>query len=323
MAEIAEEAVKQADTDLEAVSYEGVEAQNSEYGAIREGLAKKGLDELSKRYRNYFPLSASFDKTIRSDHTPLVMETVVAKSVQRTRKDSPFKVGRKAFTSAYGTKTVVHIDQMDIDVELYADVANESISKSIGQHNEQSTLDAIPHIREILSNSILMGVERIVHTYNKGTALYGYRLYNLYWYNDGKTRTPHALACTVVQDLNKAEGYVFQNIENVAIGRGLPGTKAGMSSSVNGNTYTVAQLYDAVKKIDRGDGGLKYTDTERDKYLFSYTERNDGEKYSDHNTDSVSNRTLLANALEGTLQNEVEKKRLEEYRTISSWANIF
>ena len=41
-------------------------------------------------------------------------------------------------------------------------------------------LDVIPYVKEILSNSILASVERIAHTENKGTALYGYRLYNLY-----------------------------------------------------------------------------------------------------------------------------------------------
>ena len=288
------------------------------YGGIREALAKKGLDELSKKLGSNFPLSASFDATMRADETPLVMETVLAKSVQG--KGSSFVVGRKAFTSTYGVKTSVHIKQMGIDADLYADVANESISKAIGQPNEQSTLDVIPHIREILENSILMDVERIIHTDKKGTVLYGYRLYNLYWYNDGKVKTPHALACTVLQDLNKAEGYVFQNIENVTIDRGLPGTKAGMSSSVNDDDYTVAQLYRSVKKIDREAGGLKYTAKEQGKYLFSYTERNDGTKYSDRDTDSVSNRSLLANAFEGITKPE-EKQKVQEYKDKISLIN--
>lgn len=338
-AEILDEEVTQADRDLESEfadsgimfservsdkdtlssiknqkTKEEVKYSDSWYGGIREVLGKKGLDELSKRYGSYFPLSASFDATMRADNTPLVMETVQANSIHRNRKDSAFKVGRKAFISTYGISTSVHIDQMNIDAELYADVANESISKAIGKSNEQSTLDVIPHIREILSNSILMGIERIVHTGNKGTALYGYRLYNLYWYKNGKVKTPHALVCTVVQDLNKAEGYVFQNIENVTIDRGLPGTNAGMSSSVNDDRYTVAQLYRTVKKIDRVDGGLKYTDDERDRYLFGYTERNDGVQYSDRNDGGMSNRQLLANALESSVQHEAEAKRLAEYK---------
>ena len=124
----------------------------------------------------------------------------------------------------------------------------------------------------------LEGCPWIAERIEAGVVSYGYRLYNLYWYVDGNKKTPHALVCTVVQDLNKAEGYVFKNIENVTIGRGLPGANAGMSSSVNGDTYTVAQLYDAVKRIDRNEGGLKYSDADRN-YLFSYTERDDGVAY--------------------------------------------
>ena len=299
-AEIAETEVQQADRDLEAeVNY-----SDRSYGGIRETLAKKGLDEMSKRYGSYFPLSASFDATMKADNTPLVMETVHANNVQRKRKESAYKVGRKAFISTYGTSTSVHIDQMGIDAKLYADVANESISKAIGQANEQSTLDVIPHIREILASSVLMGVERIVHTDNKGTALYGYRLYNLYWYSDGKTKTPHALACTVVQDLDKAEGYVFQNIENVTIDRGLPGIKTGMSSSVNDDTNTVAQLYTAVKKIARSNGGLRYTNDERNKYLFAYTERDDGVAYSDRDPAPVFY-SQMAKVVEGVKQEKL------------------
>lgn len=283
-----------------------------EYGGIREVLAKKGLDELSGKLGDRFPLSAKFDETMRNDGTELVMEDVAANSVVKGRKESAYKVGRKAFISKYGVKTRVHIDQMGIDADLYADVANESISKAIGQTNEQSTLDVIPHVGDILSNSILMGIERIAHTDNKSTALYGYRLYNLYWYVDGNKKTPHALVCTVVQDLNKAEGYVFKNIENVTIGRGLPGSNAGMSSSVNGDTYTVAQLYDAVKRIDRNEGGLKYSDADRN-YLFSYTERDDGVAYQDRST-GTSNRALLAGAFEELAQKPDEREFLQKYR---------
>lgn len=141
-------------------------------------------------------------------------------------------------------------------------------------------LDIIPKIKEILGDSILLGVERIVHTDNKGTSLYGCRLYNLYEYDTGNEKIPHCLACTVVQKMDKAEGYVFQNIENITVDQGLPGLDADMSSPVNGNTYTVSQLYNAVKNIARYKGGLKYSEEEKRKYLFHYTERNDGTRYS-------------------------------------------
>ena len=256
------------------------------YGGIREVIAKKGLDELSKRYGDHFPLSAMFDATMRADNTALVMETVQAHSVKRRQGESVFKTGKRAFAEQYGKKTTIRIKQMEVDAELFPSVAGESISKAIGRTDEQSTLDVIPHIGDILSNSILMGIERIAHTDNKGSAIYGYRLYNLYWYQDGNKKTPNCLVCTVVQDLDKAEGYVFQNIENVTVRHGLPGNNAGMPTPSGGNTYTVSQLYRTVKAVDRINGGLKYSDAERKKYLFDYTERNDGVRYSLDSVDS-------------------------------------
>lgn len=268
------------------------QARQEGYGGIREVLAKKGLDELSKKCGNKFPLSTGFDQAMKADKTPLTMHTVKANQVTYSKNLSIYKAARNAFITAYGVKTSVHIQQMGIDAMLYADMAKESISKAVGKPNEQSTLDAIPRIREILSDSVLMGIERIAHTGNKGTALYGYRLYNLYWYDDGQKKSPNCLVCTVVQSTDSAEGYVFHNIENVTVEQDLPGNKTGMPPSLNSNTYTVAQLYKTVKKIDRGNGGLKYTDAEKDKYLFAYTERNDGVKYYDRD----SNGPALAKA---------------------------
>lgn len=156
--------------------------------------------------------------------------------MKRRQGESVFKTGKRAFAEQYGKKTTIRIKQMEVDAELFPSVAGESISKAIGRTDEQSTLDVIPHIGDILSNSILMGIERIAHTDNKGSAIYGYRLYNLYWYQDGNKKTPNCLVCTVVQDLDKAEGYVFQNIENVTVRHGLPGNNAGMPTPSGGNT---------------------------------------------------------------------------------------
>ena len=89
---------------------------------------------------------------------------------------------------------------------LYANVAKERVSKEIGQSNEQLILDIMPYIGEIPENSILLSVERIVHTHNKGTVLYGYRLFNLYRYSDG-TGENKSLCCavsTVTQNMEQA-----------------------------------------------------------------------------------------------------------------------
>ena len=92
-------------------------------------------------------------------------------------------------------------------------------------------------------------------------------------------KTPHCLVCTVVQNTEKAEGYVFRDIENVTINHGLPITNNSMPEPVNNDTYTISQLYQFVKGVKREDGGLKYSPAEKSKYLFAYTKRNDGVLY--------------------------------------------
>ena len=211
------------------------------------------------------------------------MTTVKKGGVSRKKGESAFKVARNTFRDTYGTKTAVHINQMDIDAYLYTDVATESVSKAVNEKDwagEQTILDVIPYVKEILSNSILASVERIEHIDNKGTALYGYRLYNLYWLEENNKKTPHCLVCTVVQNTEQAEGYVFRDIENVTIDRGLPGKDTDMPAPVNDDTYSISQLYRFVKGVKREDGGIKYSAEEKNKYLFPYTKRKDGKLYS-------------------------------------------
>ena len=61
---------------------------------------------------------------------------------------------------------------------------------------------------------------------------------------------------TVVQSTDNAKAYVFRDIENVTIEHGLTNNKsAGISEPINGDTYTIAQLYRFVKGLSRDDGG--------------------------------------------------------------------
>ena len=288
--------------------------RDTSYNAFREMIAKLELDEVSKKLGKQFPLSADFDATMIADKTPLQMETVVKNSVTTSKGKGAFVTGKKAFTNKYGSKTSVHIKQIGLDAELYSTIATESISKAIGHTDEQSTLDVIPHLKEILNNSICLSVERVVHTDNKRTSLFGYRLYNFYWYQDGKNKTLHCLVSTVVQNTDNAEGHVFKNIENVTIGRGLPGKNADMSAPVNGDTYSISQLYQFVKGLERKDGGIKYSQIEKQTYGFEYDARNDGELYSDRDPDAPTNRELLANALATENLSPSEKGFLTKYK---------
>ena len=284
---------------------------NQGYGGIREALAKIGLDELSEKLGNRFPLSAEFEKTIKSDHTPLGLITIQRNEVSGRGK-SAFAAAKNAFRTGHGSKTTVFVEQLKDNVELDVDIAKESISKELGRGNIQGLLDIMPHIGELLEHSVLLNVERIMHTDNKGTVLFGYRMYNLYWYSESdQDRTLCCAIITVVQNTEKAKGYVIQNIENVTIEHGQS-KNTGESEPLNDDKYTVSQLYDFVKRIPRSDGGLKYSPDEKSRYLFPYKARNDGSLYSKRNKDSLH--STLMSMEPALVENRGEKKALERYQ---------
>ena len=55
----------------------------------------------------------------------------------------------------------------------------------------------------------------------------------------------------------------------------------------------------------------RYADVAREMFSFDST---DGVRFSDRSSDSVSNRTLLANALESVVQNDIERNKLTQYK---------
>ena len=67
----------------------------------------------------------------------------------------------------------------------------------------------------------------------------------------------------MVQNTEQAEGYVFRDIENVTIDRGLPGKDTDMPAPVNDDTYTISQLYRFVKGGMREGGEIKYSAEEK------------------------------------------------------------
>lgn len=134
-------------------------ARGGAYNPIREQLAKEELDRLSEMLGDHFPLSGMFDSVMRADDTPLVVSTIKAGSVV-AKNGKIFKAAKDAFRSSFGVKTTIHIGQLDLDANLYVDIARESVAKAIGNTNIQATLDIIPHLKEIMENSVLLAVER-------------------------------------------------------------------------------------------------------------------------------------------------------------------
>ena len=241
---------------------------------------------MSEKLGDRFPLSANFNSYITSNNHKLIKTTVTANSVVPKKGESLYKSAKNAFNSAYkGVLTYVDIKDVKIKAELPQRIVAESINKVIGTSREQQVLDLVPYLKEILSNSVLLNVERIAHTDNKGTVLYGYRLYNSYIYKNGNLEEERIVASTIIQTTDKAIGYVFSDIENVTKSQGTPKTKSGISQSTFSDINTVAQLYKTVKRIDRKNGGLHYgSDTKN--LLFNYTETENGKKYSDRTTDT-------------------------------------
>ncbi len=285
------------------------------YNPFREAFAKQGLDNLSIKLGTHFPLSAQFVQTITNDDTDLVMETIKGGSVNRG-KDSLYTAGKKAFNAKYGKRTQIDIKQLGITAFMNQDIVSESIANQMNSGsfvNSQEMLDLIPHLKEAFENSILLNVER-VHTDNKHGALYGYRLYNLYKYETTRNGKPvteiRAVVGTIVQNMNgNSDAYAFLDIENVTVGQSF-NPITGVLQTSSSDTYSVAQLYNAVKGIERKKGGLNYQTADDQDKLFNYTTRNDGSAYSMRD-DAKTDRELLMDT-EGEELTKAERQELEK-----------
>ncbi len=248
------------------------------YGDIREQIAHQHLDELSERLGAEFPLSARFTETVKNNDTPLndgKVITVVPNSVNKG-SDSFYAAGRNAFNNAYKGIKRISVKQSGIEVEFDDKLVTESISKEVG---DQSLIDAIPFLKELAENSILLGIERIKHTsFDKGTI--AYKLYNTFSYGN----EPYIITFNAVKGLTGNEKlYSFRNIDIKKVtGYRSALMPNGSASSALATDYisTVAELYDIVKQIPRDEGGLKYTQKEAEEYLFKYTESRRGKQYS-------------------------------------------
>ena len=236
-----------------------------------------------------------------------------------------YAAAKDAFHTFYGTKTTFSINQLGISAEADYSFAKESLSKARHTKEMQTILDLTPAFKQLIEESRLLAVERTLHNDNKKTSLLCYRLYNAYIreevYTDeiGKKQTrkvPHIVVFNVVQTLQDAKAHMVTDINDVAIYNGHNSSKLKYAAQANGNIIigSIADVYDIVKGIDREKGGLNYSASQKIKYGFNYTEREDGTKYSDRDTESVSNRSLLANAFEGVAQNEIEQSKIQEYK---------
>lgn len=261
--------------------------RGASYNPIKEKLAKNKLDDISEKLGELFPLSARFSSAIKKDTTELSNITISSYSNKKSESESFYVAARKSVASAFPEGKTIKIQQLGLEAAIPLNFAGESISKAGNNSEKQAILDIIPHTEELLGNSRLLSVERVVHTDNKKTSLLCYRLYNAYNRIEmdasrNKIVRPHAVVFSVMQNVADANAYLVTDIKSIAVNKGHNTANGGKSLHVKGNAYglTIAELYDVVKNIPRDKGGLDYSESNKGDYLFNYTQRNDGMAYS-------------------------------------------
>ena len=276
-------------------SSQGTDADRQQYNPFREKFTKERLDLLSDRLGKLFPLSAGFEQAIQNDKTPVSNMTIVANSQKRNNGESFYTVAKKAFKKLYGAKTTFSIKQLGINADADDSFARESIAKASDRKDMQTILDLTPAFKQLIEDSRLLAVERLIHNDKKEKSLLCYRLYNAYireeTYIDanGKKQTekvPHIVVFSVIQNLADAKAYMVTDIKDVAISNGHNSSKL-KAAHANGNisTANIADVYGVVKSIDRKKGGLRYSPGEM-AYKFDYTQKESGEAYSSQETDA-------------------------------------
>ncbi len=128
-----------------------------------------------------------------------------------------------------------------------------------------------------------------------------------------------------VKNLSNAHAYMFRDVKSTPIGGGS--SRTGSSVYTPGSVITnISQLYNAVKKIARDDGGLiarddgglKYTDKQKSEYLFHYTERDDGTRFSMADAVEQTDRLVAVhNVTEEKLPGELAAKLRESERALA------
>ncbi len=253
---------------------------------FRTVFAKLGLDKLSEKLGDLFPLSANFETAISKDNTSLSNITISAHSTNRNTSESYYSATRRAIRENFPKGSKIAIEQVGVDAGINLKFADESISKASTGTEKQIILDIIPYVKDLLPHSRLLAVEKVRHTDNKKTSLFCYRLYNAYNrietdVSNNIVKRQHAVVFTVVQNLDAADAYLVTDIRSIAPDSGHTANNS-RSTRIQSNApvATIAELYKIVKKIPRKNGGLLYSDSQKREYLFDYSETNDGKKYS-------------------------------------------
>ena len=237
---------------------------------------------------------------------PNMKVTAVGGAVPNNRADVVFQAKQNAakvgkFNPKDGSVSV-HIDDIDADVFLGRDGLRHSIDRRFNVN-----APVILKAGEILTNSIRINEL----TPKKAKATESYVLIGAARNDSGELFVVRSVINRFTRNLTSMDVlYAINAKKEPAALLPLSADKPALGTD---STISIAELLDYVNQY--------FPDILPEDVLkhFGHDSRPSGELgedalYQDRDSESVSNRSLLANALEGVVQNDIERQKLAEYR---------
>ena len=276
-AEIAEEQVEQADKDLEA--------------------------DVKLSDRDY-----SYDTLVKK---PDMVVTEVGGNVPKNRADvvalakkNAAKVGK---VDPKTGSISVRVDDINADVLLGTDGLKHGLRRT---KNPETDANYIVTVKagEIIKNSIKINEANP----KKQSATGAYVLIGVASNTSGDVYVVRSVVNQFKNELDSMDVLYAINAKKELAALNAP-RSAAKPLSVTSSTISIAELLDHVNQY--------FPDILPENVLkhYGYDARPEGDfgenvLYSDRDTESVSNRSLLANAFEGVAQNDIERQKLQDYK---------
>lgn len=249
----------------------------------------------------------SYEELVKNDDIKIVSAKGHNISKLKNNNDISRKAKEIAINKGYAIKTYDGQTKVYVkDIGGYVTLTTKGIAHGF-RRNFTDTVPVVLNIGEILSNSIA------INELNPKTdkADYGYVLFGAAETNDGKLNIVRCVVNHITLELEETD-----NLKAIDIKKETTATKSqGVISSPIVSYLSVSDLLNYVNDL--------IPDTLSESVLrhFNRTERPTNNKeepgnyalFSDRNP-SLDRRTLLANALETTAQNDIEKKYISDYK---------
>lgn len=246
-----------------------------------------------------------------------------------TRKKSAVTPAFKALAKQLG---ILNVDLENSEITFPFQFSGKNLEKSLHHQLEyggtyQDYVKAMSCFTDIVMNAVPIEV----HPEKKaGTVRVNPDLMQTYVlvsaYKDGKSVIPVQLEVKEFRQRGKSlyMTVVLTKIDLEVVDTGVPDNAGDVPHLFSRSIISLRQIFENVNEKDARflkyvpDGFLnEQQKAAKEKALQKQREEYEGygeKKRSDRDTESVSNRSLLANAFEGVAQNEWERQKIQEYR---------